>query len=327
MNQEGTRGLVLCGSRNVFTVRPDNTPRTPDPSPQPPLECRIKGKILKGAENFYSPLAPGDRVIVVPDPLHPGTGMIIALEERRNLFSRFNQKGNCTQPLAANVDMVLCVTTRLSPPFRPRFLDRVLLQADAAEIPAIIVCNKIDLYCEDAETEKRFEDFRRIGYEVMEVSAKTGAGLEKMMRLLSGKCSVLAGQSGVGKSSLINALLPEINIKTGAINEKYDRGNHTTTQAFMIDISATSVADDTRIIDTPGIRRFVPDGIDGEDLILHMREFAPFAGKCAYGLSCSHRGERGCAITEAVSTGLIHEDRYSSFLRIHDEITGKNDAD
>jgi ribosome biogenesis GTPase len=299
-------GMVLYGSKNIFTVRFDDGAV---------LECRIKGKILKGAVNVYNPLAPGDRVQV-------DNGMITALKERKNLFSRFNQKGNNTQPLAANVDLVLCMTTRLSPPFRPRFLDRVLLQADIAEIPALVICNKIDLDDDDLDADERLEDFRRIGYEVLEISAKTGRGIDELRRHIAGKCSVLTGQSGVGKSSLINALLPELNIKTGAINEKYDRGNHTTTLASMVEISA-----DTRLIDTPGIRRFVPDGIGPENLIVNMREFAPLAGKCTFGLSCSHRTEPGCKIMEAVHAGIIHEDRYNSFLRIYDELAGNNDAD
>jgi len=344
-------GLIIYGSRNVFTVRveegsregslenkgisqsflpysnydsdfelhPNISNRNPDSLPSM-LQCRIKGKILDDAEGFYNPLAPGDRVVV-----EPGTGMIVALEERKNFFSRFNQKGNCTQLLAANVDQVLCLTSSQSPPFRPRFLDRVLLQADAAGIPVIIVCNKIDLNdgnSSDAETNGRLDDFRRIGYAVIAVSAKTGTGLDELRRCINGKLSVLIGQSGVGKSSLINALLPELNIKTGTINEKYDRGNHTTTLASMIEIDSA-----TRIIDTPGIRRFVPDGIAADEIILYMREFSPLAGRCTYGISCSHRSESGCRIIEAVANGTIHEDRYSSFLRIHDELSGKNNAD
>ncbi|MCL2600206.1 MAG: ribosome small subunit-dependent GTPase A [Treponema sp.] len=318
-------GVVFQGSRNIFTVRPDGS--------RDKLECRLKGKILKGAEGFYNPLAPGDRVSVHTDPEQPGSGMIVALEERRNLFSRFNQKGGCSQLLAANVDQVLCITTRRSPPFRPRFLDRVLLQADIAGIHAVIVCNKTDLDdgdCEDRmDADERLEDFRRIGYEIIEVSAKTGRGLDSLRRCLAGKRSVLMGQSGVGKSSILNALAPGLNIRTGAINGKYDRGNHTTTLASMVDLPelASGFPENTLIIDTPGMRRFVPDRIDKGELIVYMREFALIAGKCTYGLSCSHRHEPGCKIMEAVHAGVIHEDRYESFLRIFDELAGNNNVD
>jgi ribosome biogenesis GTPase len=315
-------GLVLRGSRNIFTVRP-----CAEQSASLDIECRIKGKVLKIAEDHYNPIAPGDLVKIELNPAHPGTGMIIGLEERRNFFSRFNQKGNSPQLLAANVDLILCMTSRQSPPFRPRFLDRVLLQADSAGIQAAIVCNKIDLDTDGyndsrLDADERLEDFRRIGFEVIFISTKTGEGLDDLRHRLEGKRSVLIGQSGVGKSSLINALMPEVNLRTGKINDKYDRGNHTTTLSSMVEIN-----DNTWIIDTPGIRRFIPDGISAEDLILNMREFAPLAGKCSFGLSCSHRSEPGCKIMEAVSAGVIHEDRYNSFLRIHDELSGKNDAD
>ncbi|GHU91346.1 putative ribosome biogenesis GTPase RsgA [Spirochaetia bacterium] len=315
------RGMVIRSSWNIFTVRIDAAN----------IECRIKGKILKGTEGYYNPLAPGDWVIIETDPAHSGTGMILDFEERRNVFTRKNPKGlgavhsTASQILAANADLVLCVTTPASPPFRPRFLDRVLLQADAAGIPPVILCNKYDLIDEEAEAldvEERLEDFRRIGYQVLCVSAKTGEGMAELRRLIQGRFSVLVGQSGVGKSSIINALIPDSNIRVGAINEKYDRGNHTTTQASMVEIS-----DGTFLIDTPGIRRFVPDGVGPENVIFHMREFAPLAGKCTYGLSCSHRTEPGCKIMEAVAAGVIHEDRYESFLRIQDEILGKNYAD
>jgi ribosome biogenesis GTPase len=135
---------------------------------------------------------------------------------------------------------------------------------------------------------------------------------------------VLVGQSGVGKSSIINTLLPGQNIRVGVINEKYDRGNHTTTQARMVEIPGGGPDRAAFLIDTPGIRRFVPDGIAPAEVILHMREFAALAGKCTYGLSCSHRTEPGCKIMEAVAAGVIHEDRYESFLRIQDELLGKN---
>ena len=301
------KGLVIRGSRNVFVVRTGTGPEETE------RECRIKGKILKGVKGYYNPLAPGDMVDLEGS-------LIIGLEKRRNEFSRFNQKGRLPQLLAANVDLVFCVSSPSSPPFRPRFLDRVLLQADMAGIPAAIVCNKYDLLDNetDLDTEERLSDFERIGFPVLRVSAKTGEGLDELKRFAEGKFSVLTGQSGVGKSSLIKALIPDLDIKTGAINGKFDRGNHTTTQGILLEIPGEG----TRFVDTPGIRRFALAGIDQAGLILYMREFAALAGKCSYGLSCSHKTEPGCKIMEAVDAGVIHEDRYESFLRIRDEISG-----
>jgi ribosome biogenesis GTPase len=286
------------------------------------FECRIKGKALKGVEGFYNPLAPGDKVRFESHAV--GAGLILGLEERRNLFTRFNQKGQAPQLLAANVDQILCLTTPLAPPFRPRFLDRVLLQAEIADIEPVIVCNKHDLSEDDPDVEERLEDFSRIGYRVLRMSAKTGEGMDKFLSLARGRLSALLGQSGVGKSSLINALVPGQNIPVGAINEKYDRGNHTTTISLMVEVPglAGDSGQITGIIDTPGIRRFAPHGIAAGDLIHYMREFADLAGKCSYGLSCSHVTEPGCKIMEAVHAGVIHEDRYESYLRIRNELQG-----
>jgi ribosome biogenesis GTPase len=301
-------GLVIRGSRNIFTVRSGGSE----------LECRIKGKVLKGVEGFYNPLAPGDLVRLESGA--SGERLILGFEERRNLLARFNQKGQAPQLLAANVDQVLCVVTPASPPFRPRFLDRALVQAGIAGIEPLIICNKQDLSVEDPDVEERLEDFRRIGYRVLRVSAKTGEGMDRFRQAVQGRRSVMLGQSGVGKSSLINALAPERMIPVGAINEKYDRGNHTTTISRMVEIPALAGDPGTFLVDTPGIRRFVPHGIAPGELIYYMREFAGLAGKCAYGLSCSHVTEPGCKIMEAVHAGVIHEDRYESYLRIRDDL-------
>jgi ribosome biogenesis GTPase len=174
---------------------------------------------------------------------------------------------------------------------------------------------------EDAqrEVETRLADYARAGYPVFLISTFTGEGLLELKKNIREKFSVLVGQSGVGKSSIVNALVPELAMKTGAINEKFDRGNHVTTQAVLLDVPIEG-ANGTQIIDTPGIRRFALAGIAGDEIILHMREFSLLAGKCAFGLSCSHQTEAGCKIREAVDGGIIHQARYESYLRICDEL-------
>ena len=314
------KGLVIRASHNIITVKIDADEGAQE------AECRIKGKVLKGCENFYNPLAPGDWVVIErqknSSQKKSCSALVLSVEERRNYFSRYNQKGGASQLLAANADLALCVTTEVSPPFRPRFLDRILLQADIAGIKALVICNKIDLKNDDIDITERLEDYKKIGYRLLRISAKTGEGIDELKSEIAGKTCVLTGQSGVGKSSIINAIQPGLDIREGSLNAKYDRGVHTTTMSLMFELS-----DGTKLIDTPGMRRFIPDGIEAEELMVHLREFAPLAGKCSFGMSCSHKTEPGCKIMEAVNAGLIHEDRYDSFIRITDDLKGKEDDD
>ena len=247
---------MVRGSRNLFTVRLEGM--------KDEIECRIKGKILKCIEGYYNPLAPGDIVEIE-------NGLITGLEERRSQFVRFNQKGQAPQLLAANVDFVVCVTSLSSPPFRPRFLDRLLLQADTAGITALIVCNKYDLDSEP-DVEERLSDFERIGYKVFRLSVISGEGLDVFKNYIEGKLSVLVGQSGVGKSSIVNVLMPGLEMKTGTLNEKFNRGKHTTTQGVLLEAPCSDTSFSfsravTRIVDTPGIRRFALAGIQAEDIV------------------------------------------------------------
>ena len=307
------QGLVLSGANNFFAVR------TPEGNV---VRCSIKGKKLKEIRGYYNPLAPGDTVDIEYDTLHPDQGQITALIPRRNGFARWNQKTRSPQLLAANIDLLLCVTTPANPPFRPRFTDRTLVQAAAEDIPTLIIVNKIDLGIPESIRE-RIRDWQRIGIQVCEVSAKTGEGLELLACLLSGKTCAVTGQSGVGKSSLLNSLDPSLALKTADISFKYDRGIHTTTQGVFLPMTFTA-HDGTRlpfnIIDTPGIRHFALLGIKPEEIIFYFPEMEKAAIQCAFGLSCSHIHERGCRILEELSAGHIHPDRYESWRSMHDEL-------
>lgn len=319
-------GLIIAGTNNLFTVEcTDGIIRN----------CTIKGKVLKSEKQFYNPIAPGDVVDIEIDPLNDEKGQILSLKARKNTFLRWNVKGRCPQLLASNLDYLILVTTPDEPPFRPRFTDRALAQAEHQGITPVIVCNKWDL-AEKMETEGRNEELEEIqkrltiweslGYKVLRISAKTGEGMIEFAELLEDKLTAFVGQSGVGKSSLINVMDNSCVLKTGSLSKKYGRGNHTTTKGTLIHLVLNESLMDgikgrkANIIDTPGIRRFVLDDIEADDLALYFREFEPFVGKCKFGLNCKHLTEPGCAIREAVNNGLITDERYDSWMRISDEI-------
>ena len=295
-------GTVLFGINNIYTVR------TSDKAEH---LCRIKGKVLKGCENVYNPITAGDRVEFED-------GLITALVKRRNAFTRWNRKRFMQQIIAANLDILFCVTAPSEPPFRPRFLDKVIANAcgkyaDGYEV--VLVLNKCDLGI-GPDVAERLEVYRSMGYRVLKVSARTGEGLETLRSYAQGKVCAFAGQSGVGKSSLLNALSPQISRRVGEVSKKYNRGRHVTNYSLY-------VPDDDNgggIIDTPGIREIFVDSIEPEELILHFKEMAPYYGKCSFS-TCTHTVEKGCALREAVEKGLVHPDRYEAYLRTYNELT------
>lgn len=311
------KALVLSGTNNLFTCEcEDNTIR----------QCSIKGKVIKTDKKFYNPLAPGDFVQIEVDPIATEKGQITELTSRTNTFARWNIKGNAPQLLASNLDNLILVTTPDEPPFRPRFIDRELIQADIAGIEPIIVCNKCDVEgAQDPDFLERTQIWEDLGYKVLKVSAHTGEGLEKLVELIKGKTVALVGQSGVGKSSLVNALDSTVIQRTGELSEKYGRGQHTTTKGVLMhlvfDTKLTKGESVTaNVIDTPGIRRFILHEIDWQDTALYFPEMKPLIGQCKFGASCSHLHEPGCKILEAVYAGVIAEDRYESWKRITNEI-------
>lgn len=319
-------GTVIAGTNNLFTVEcADDVIRN----------CTIKGKVIKTDKEFYNPIAPGDIVEVEPDPINDDKGQITSLDERKNTFLRWNVKGRCPQLLASNLDYLILVTTPDEPPFRPRFTDRALAQAEHQGITPVIVCNKWDL-AEKMQTDGREEGFEEIdrrlsiwedlGYKVLRISAKTGEGMTEFASLLEDKLSAFVGQSGVGKSSLINVMDNSCVLRTGSLSKKYGRGSHTTTKGTLIHLTLNETLTEgvqgrkANIIDTPGIRRFVLDDIAADDLALYFREFEPFVGKCKFGMNCKHDTEPECAVLKAVENGDITPERYDSWKRISEEI-------
>ncbi|MBZ4673460.1 MAG: ribosome biosis GTPase RsgA [Spirochaeta sp.] len=286
-------GLITRGINNIYTVE----------SQGDFFLCRIKGKQLSQVTDEYNPLAVGDQVSFAIT--NEGEGLITERLERRNCFQRWNAKKGCNQTVVANMDLVVCVSIVESPPFRPRFIDRVI--ACSRKAPVMIILNKSDILLTEEEHE-RFSLYGKLGYQTMAVSAANGENLDRLHEVLRGKTVAFVGQSGVGKSTLINRLLG-VGQKTGEISHKYNRGRHTTNHALLLH------GPDFTIADTPGVREFLVPHTDPHELSDAFPEFAEFAGSCAYE-GCLHRGEPGCRVMEAVEQDLIHYDRYESYLRM-----------
>ncbi len=300
------KGLIQYGINNIYAVY----------SAGKTYRCRIKGKILGSTKKEYNPLAPGDYVAFEPDTHTGREGLIIDRFERKNSFSRWNKKKKTTQTVAANIDSIVCIASPQSPPFRPRFIDRVSVIAEMEHIPFTVILNKMDQHI-DRSTQERLTAYKKLGYAVLTCSALKKKQLAPVKEHLMNKTSVLIGQSGVGKSSLINAIYPHINLKTGSISLKYNRGTHTTVYAELL-----LAEEDTALIDTPGIREIEVAGIDPEDLQYYFPDFHNVADTCEF-QPCSHTHEPGCSVIEAVENGSIHQDRYRSYITIYHDLKEK----
>ena len=277
---------------------------------------RIKGKVLKTEVYEYNPLAVGD--LVEFTPYSETEGLITARLERKSAFMRWNVKLEKNQTIAANIDQVAIITSAFEPPFRPRFIDRAITCARGCDV--VIIMNKCDYLLTEEEAE-RWALYRRLGYETLAVSALTGEGIDDFRCLLAGKLTAFAGQSGVGKSTLVNLIIdPEKKQTTNEISSKYHRGRHTTNHALYLE------RDDIRIIDTPGVRELLVPYEEKRELAESFVEFSRFSHECAYQDDCTHSGEPECAVIRAVEEGIIDADRYMSYLGLLESLVSRKPA-
>ncbi len=291
------------------------------------LTCQLSASLRKSLDGGKSKFDPHDRIAVgdkVRCVFSPGAyAQIVEVLPRRNWLSRRSavpMPGALAseQLIAANVDLVIPVFAAVSPAPKWNLLDRYLAAASAAGIPALICLTKIDQMTDDQkaadELREVLDDYERIGYPLIRTSSVSGEGLPNLKENLQGKTSLLLGKSGVGKTSLLNALEPGLGQKVSEISKFNRKGRHTTSVAEMFALAAGGA-----LIDTPGVREFGLWDVDVQDLALYFPEMEPLIGKCKFGLGCSHDEEPGCAIRKAVLDGRVSPRRYASYLRLAEE--------
>jgi ribosome biogenesis GTPase len=311
------KGLVIKNTGSWYTVRTDDGQL---------LDCKIKGNFrLKGIRST-NPVAVGDRVEVKVI----GDGCwIAAIEDRRNYIIRksINLSKQC-HILAANVDQALLVVTVSHPQTSTTFVDRFLASAEAYRVPVCIIFNKTDLLNDD---ERRYQEamvslYETVGYQCLQVSAATADGLDRLRPMLEGKISLLSGNSGVGKSTLVNQLVPGANLRTAELSDVHDMGMHTTTFSEMIEVPLFSPHEGTArtyLIDTPGIKGFGSFDMEPEELTGYFKEIFHFSKDCRFS-NCTHTHEPGCAVLRALEDHYIAQSRYQSYLSmLNDKDEGK----
>jgi ribosome biogenesis GTPase len=273
--------------------------------------ARLAGKITRQRE-ATAPVAVGDEVIL--RRLDDETDLVEAVVPRRTELVRAAAGGlRGKQVIVANLDLLVIVFALAQPAPIPARLDRMLVIAEQAGIPPLIVLNKVDLADEPAQADAVFALYRDLGYDLLATSTVTGQGLDELRRRLVGRVSALVGASGVGKSSLLNAIQPGLRLRAGEVS-RVGKGRHTTSAADLLPL-----ADGGFVADTPGLKEIGLWGIDPDELISYFREFVPHLGGCRFA-RCSHRSEPDCAIRTAVAGGQIATSRYQSFLKLRDEV-------
>jgi len=299
------KGTVYKSTGSWYTVKAENGLF---------YECRIKGKFRIQGIKSTNPIAVGDKVIFKLQTKDEKTqGIISEIEERENYIVRRSVNlSKRTHILAANIDQLFLVITLNNPPTFTSFIDRFLVTAEAYHIKTVLLFNKMDTYSDDDLLEIKYLEavYKDIGYVCIEISAQTGKNLEELKQFMKGKVSIFAGHSGVGKSTLINALEPGLDIKTKEISEQHLQGQHTTTFAEMYDLSF-----DAKIIDTPGVKGFGVVDIEKEELSDYFPEFFKRKEHCKFN-NCLHLKEPECAVKEAIEAGEIPWSRYRSYIQI-----------
>ena len=289
------------------------------------IDCKIKGNFrLKGIRST-NPVAVGDFVTILPN--QEGTAFITAIDDRRNYIIRKSQNlSKQSHIIAANVDQACLVVTIAHPETSTTFIDRFLASAEAYRVPVILIFNKTDILDED---ERRYLDmmmqlYRTVGYECVALSAETGDGVDVLMPMLEGKTTLFSGNSGVGKSTLLNRLVPGLNLRTSEISDAHDTGTHTTTFSEMIPLPVKAeTSARSWLIDTPGIRGFGTFDMEPEEICSYFKEIFKFSADCRFG-NCTHTHEPGCAVLKAVEEHYIALSRYNSYISmLNDKEEGK----
>ncbi|MGI8930366.1 MAG: ribosome small subunit-dependent GTPase A [Candidatus Limnocylindria bacterium] len=295
-------GMVLRARSGFYTVVLDDGQL---------IEAHLRGRMKQ--ERQSSDIAViGDRVNM--ELLPDGSGAIESVEARERRFSRRQPgpRGSWREDvMVANADLVAAVFACDRPPPNPRLIDRFLVVAEYNEVPAIVVANKVDLIGEQAARDL-FGLYARIGYEVIYASAKTGLGIEQLRASLAGRLSIITGPSGVGKSTLLNALQPGLKLAIGDVSEALHKGRHTTTLAELLPLEGPERG---YVADTPGIRELGLWQIPNTELAAAFPEFRPHLGACAFN-DCSHLHEPRCGLRAALESGAISADRYDSYRRM-----------
>jgi ribosome biogenesis GTPase / thiamine phosphate phosphatase len=283
------------------------------------MQCRITGKFRLEGMNLTNPVAVGDVVHVLLDT--DGQGMIKKIELRKNYVARQSpRQRHQVHLLATNVDQAVLIITMVEPTIKPGFIDRFLMMTEPYSIPTTIVFNKSDLYDEAAM--EYFEElkavYEKIGYQVLLTSAVDDTGKQAFKDLLKDKTTLLSGQSGVGKSSLVNAIESTLELRTGDISDYSGKGQHTTTFAEMHELSFGG-----NLIDTPGIKMLSFNNFEPKVVVHNFRELFTFSKDCKYA-NCMHREEPKCAVKQAIEDGEISELRYMNYLQILEEVEDQN---